>query len=351
MRILFMGETYRADAKTWIDGIKIASGLDIDTYELPKQGSRLSRIISFSFKWFSLLLNRGPAYDIVLAERSTSYGFLALFQRAKLRVVAQQGATDLFPNTFFSKNFKGWIQKQVYRKSDLIHAWGQTMLLHMQSIGTDPSKIIVGAKGIDLSVFKYEHFESKPVQPIHMIVTRSLELYYRHDLILQAFSFLKKDNDGIKLHIVGDGSQRQPLEQLSNRLGIADSVVFHGRLDQNELVPLLKMSRIYISAPSTEGFSSSLMEAMACGCIPIVTDLPANRENITHRVNGYLFENGSSTDLHHCLQMVLSNQSKCNSISVTNRLYAESNFDVSINMNHFWNLYYNKLNEMRTNQA
>jgi len=233
----------------------------------------------------------------------------------------------------------------------LIHAWGQTMLLHMQSIGTDPLKIIVGTKGIDLSVFKFEHFESKPVQPIHMIVTRSLEWYYRHDLILQAFSFLKKENDGIKLHIVGDGSQRQPLEQLSNRLGIADSVVFHGRLDQNELVPLLKMSRIYISAPSTEGFSSSLMEAMACGCIPIVTDLPANRENITHGVNGFLFENGSSTDLLHCLQMVLSNQSKCNSISVTNRLYAETNFDVSINMKHFWNLYYNKLNEMRTNPA
>ncbi|MFM8951370.1 MAG: glycosyltransferase, partial [Bacteroidota bacterium] len=218
MRILFMGETYRADAITWMQGIKAASGYEIDSYELPKQGSRLTRIMEFSFKWLSMVFNRGQVYDLVLAERSTSYGLLALFQRAKLRIVAQQGATDLFPNTFLSKMYKGWIQKRVYRRSDLIHAWGQTMYRHMDSIGVDPSKIILGPKGIDLSVFKLEPFHSKPNEPYHLLVTRSLECYYRHDLILKAIAKFKPNHPEIILHIVGDGSQQSALEELTKNL-------------------------------------------------------------------------------------------------------------------------------------
>ncbi len=348
MRILFLGETYRADAKTWKQGIKAASGYDIDTYELTKGGSRFYRILTFSAKLISICFNRGPVYDIILAERSTSYGFLALFHQAKLRVVAQQGATDLFSNSFISIFFKGLIQKKVYRDSDLIHAWGQTMHQHMVSIGVPPSKIILGPKGIDLSVFKYESFHSKPAQPLNLIVTRSLEWYYRHDLILQAMSKLKSKHHNLVLHIVGDGSQRQPLEDLAFSLGLTDCVVFHGRLQQLDLARLLMISRFYISAPNTEGYSSSLMEAMACGCIPIVTDLPANRESITHGINGYLFENGNAEHLHSILEEVLNDRVDFKSISEMNRRTAENEFDVSKNMKHFWKLYADKYSKLNT---
>lgn len=346
-----MGETYRSDAKTWMEGIKEASGCEMDTYELSNRGTRLSRILELLSKWFSMIFQRGTNYDIVLAERSTSYGFLALFQRAKVRVVAQQGATDLFPNTFLSKLIKGFIQKQVYRKSDLIHAWGQTMFQHMASVGVDQSKIILGPKGIDLSVFKFYPYDLKSDKPLHMVVTRSLEWYYCHDLILQAVSKLKREYSDWVLHIVGDGSQRQSLEDLTKRLGLSNQVVFHGRLERYDLAELLMKSRIYISAPNTEGFSSSLMEAMACGCIPVVTDLPANRENITHCVNGYLFGNGNPDELSHCLKMVFSNQANYNSISESNRLYAEAKFDFSKNMEHFWDHYLNKLNDLGSHPA
>lgn len=341
-----MGETYRTDAITWINGIKMASGFDVETFELPNSESRIARLWALLKKLFSLFFNRGPYYDIVLAERSTSYGFLALFQRAKLRVVAQQGATDLFPNTFLSKLIKGWIQKQVYRKSDLIHAWGQTMYQHMLSIGVDSHKIILGPKGIDLSVFIFESFHLKSLKPLNLVVTRSLEWYYRHDLILQAISKLVSIHPEIVLHIVGDGSKKQKLVDLSDRLGISDCVVFHGRINQAELAKLLMISRIYISAPNTEGYSSSLMEAMACGCIPVITDLPSNRENITHGVNGFLFENGNPNELNNCLEQILNFTGDLSFFSDKNRKTAENQFDVSKNMKHFWTLYTHKLTQL-----
>ncbi|MFM8950426.1 MAG: glycosyltransferase, partial [Bacteroidota bacterium] len=94
--------------------------------------------------------------------------------------------------------------------------------------------------------------------------------------------------------------------------------------------------------------SSSLMEAMACGCIPVITDLPSNRESVMHGVNGFLFENGNPNDLHHCLEEVLNFKGDLVSIADVNRKTAEDQFDVSKNMNHFWKLYMDKYDELNS---
>jgi hypothetical protein len=99
MKILFLGETYRADAQTWIQGIQKESGVIIDTVEIKTIRYRPIRAIQAIFFIFRLLWGRffGPNYDIVLAERSTSYGIFALFTNAKVKIVAQQGISDIFP--------------------------------------------------------------------------------------------------------------------------------------------------------------------------------------------------------------------------------------------------------------
>jgi len=50
----------------------------------------------------------------------------------------------------------------------------------------------------------------------------------------------------------------------------------------------LRRSQVYVSLVSTEGVSSSLLEAMACGVFPIVPDIPANRLWIEDGKNGFL---------------------------------------------------------------
>ena len=166
-KILFLGETYRADATTWIKGIEKVSGCKIDTLEISNSNYRAFRLLKafiFIIKLFYLRFS-GPKYDIVLAERSTSYGFFSLFTNAKVKVVAQQGITDIFPINKISKFYKSILQQIVYRNADVIHAWWAAMVYAQLKSGASPSKILVRPKGLDLKRYTFtNHFNKKNIQ-------------------------------------------------------------------------------------------------------------------------------------------------------------------------------------------
>lgn len=296
MKILFLGETYRADAITWIKGIEKASGLKIETAEITSSQTRLNRIFhSFQFLFFLIKLRGQKEYDLVLAERATSYGFFSLFVKTNFRIVAQQGITDAYPESGLSGFFKRRLQNWVYKRVDLIHAWGPVMLEAIFASGVSLSRIVVLPKGINLALYQMRN----PVLTTSLtgIVTRSLADVYRHDVILEAMAILQKEQFDFNCLIVGDGPLRASLEMKAEHLGIASKVHFLGRINNDELPHLLQKSEIYLSMPETEGVSSSLFEAMASGSLPIVTDIRGNRQFIRSIKNGILVTSGDSSQL------------------------------------------------------
>jgi glycosyltransferase involved in cell wall biosynthesis len=66
----------------------------------------------------------------------------------------------------------------------------------------------------------------------------------------------------------------------------------------------LRSADIYVSTSLSDGTSVSLLEAMACGVFPIVTDIPGNRPWIAHGKNGFLFEKG---DYDKLSELILQN--------------------------------------------
>ena len=101
-KILFLGETYRADAITWINGLKEFGAFEIITWELKTPSNslrnRVGRMLEFALAPSSIKkLIRKEKPHIVIAERTTSYGFLAALTGMRIIVIAQQGRTDLWP--------------------------------------------------------------------------------------------------------------------------------------------------------------------------------------------------------------------------------------------------------------
>ena len=126
---------------------------------------------------------------MIIAERTTSYGFLAAISGMHPIAIAQQGRTDLWPEGSILLPFKKFIQKHAFKKADLIHAWGPVMTISMKAIGVDMSKVLVLPKGIDLSLFSPTTNHSNKIEAI---ITRSLQPEYRHDSILKAFGILNQ---------------------------------------------------------------------------------------------------------------------------------------------------------------
>ncbi|MDN3204731.1 glycosyltransferase [Algoriphagus sediminis] len=336
MKILFLGETYRADAQTWIKGIEKAGRIKIQTKEISPSKTRLGRIGN-AFSFFFHLIFNSEKYDISLAERATSYGFFSLFVNSRLRVVAQQGITDAFPEEGLTGKFKRWLQRRVYKNVDVIHAWGHVMTHAMLDTGASPAKILVKPKGLDLGKFIY----CPPSEKVKnsAIVTRSLYPIYRHSEILQAMELLKGKGMDLSCVIVGDGELSEKLKQEASDRSISELVDFKGRIPNPDLPKYLYSAQIYLAVPETEGVSASLFEAMATGCFPIVTDLPANRPFIENGFNGFLVPVGDVPKLAEAIERFLNDPAAYSKGIEYNRRFIEKECDLEKNMNQFYSKY------------
>ncbi|MCF6132353.1 glycosyltransferase [Flavobacterium wongokense] len=333
-RILFLGETYRADAITWMNGLREFGNFEIVTWELETSSNGVNRIKRIFELAKAILSIKSIAKkfkpDMVIAERTTSYGYLAAISGVKPMAVAQQGITDLWPHSSPLYIFKKVLQDTAFRKADLIHAWGNVMAQHMVESNVDMSKVMVLPKGINLNFFEFKDIHDDTM--IQAIVTRALEPEYRHDIILKAFSIVKQNKIPFRLTIIGDGTELENLQHLAKELNIENEVDFVGRINNNDIPKYLQESNFYISMPITEGVSASLFEAMACGSFPIVSDLPGNRSWITEKVNGILVPSENHTKLAEELEWAFNNSNVTKKAIVSNRKFVEENANYQVNM-------------------
>ena len=346
-KILFLGETYRADAITWMNGLKEFGDFEIITWELKTPNttffSRLARIFEFNTALFQIKkLVKKHQPDMVIAERTTSYGFLAALSGVKPVAIAQQGRTDLWPEKSILLPLKKIIQHYAFQKADLIHAWGPVMTISMKKANVDMNKVLVLPKGIDLEQFKNK--KNIPSGKITAILTRSLMPEYCHNVILQAFGVLNQKGIDFKLTIVGDGKLLPMLKDLATKLGIENKVHFTGRIPNTKLPELLQQSNFYISMPITEGVSASLFEAMASNCYPVVTDIPGNQSWIKHRENGQLITIGDTEMLADELLWAFENSDYRNAAVLKNRKFVEENADYNTNMEIIAHKYHELIN-------
>jgi glycosyltransferase involved in cell wall biosynthesis len=152
-------------------------------------------------------------------------------------------------------------------------------------LGITPEKIKTFPFGIDSGKF-FPAPETR--KEFTLISTRSLAPHYNIQVILKSLAYLKKEGFGGNLVIIGEGPEKEKLRKLVKVLGISDFVTFVGAVPHDQVAAYLRKSRIYLSMSLTDGASTSLLEAMACGTFPIVSDIPANREWITDNENGFL---------------------------------------------------------------
>jgi glycosyltransferase involved in cell wall biosynthesis len=348
-KILFLGETFRADAQTWMNGLAEYGNFEFITWELNLAGSgirRFFRAVEFMFSPFSIWsIIRREKPKMVIAERTTSYGFLAAVSGLHPMAVAQQGITDIYPLNSPFTGIKEMLQGYAFKKADLIHAWGPVMAESMMERHVDMSKVMVLPKGINMDNFYYNPDKERYRQKIRAIVTRSLLPDYRHNVIIRAFKILKDRGYEVELLIAGQGRLRASLEELRNSLGLQQEVVFLGRINNIALPNYLNKCNIYISMPITEGVSASLFEAMACGCYPMVTDLPGNRSWIENGVNGHLIPVNDSEALAKCVEKMWQKPEMVMNVAAKNRKFVEEHANYKKNMATIANAYQNLINK------
>lgn len=152
----------------------------------------------------------------------------------------------------------------------------------LAGIGAARSKLMVLRNGVDLENFHpVPQLAARaelgwPVAPTLISVGHLVENKGHHIAIE-----LLENLPDFRLVIVGSGSEREVLEALALRLGVAQRVLFAGRVSQQNLSVYYSAADILILASSREGWPNVLLEAMACGTPVLATNVGGIPEVVT----------------------------------------------------------------------
>ena len=174
-----------------------------------------------------------------------------------------------------------WLTRRVLRACRLTTSDSAHMAERMRALG---------AGEVMVFPFGLESLPAAPAakEPALFFANRGLEPIYAPERVLRVFAGLAADWPEARLVVANDGSLRARAEAAAQALGLSERVQFVGRLDADTQAQWYGRARWYLSLPESDSISVSVLEAMAHACIPILADLPANRELVEDGRNGLL---------------------------------------------------------------
>lgn len=236
--------------------------------------------------------------DILHAHYATSFGLLAVVSKFHPLVVSAWGSDVLVApeKSFWLKR----IVERVLREADALTSDSVYMSSRMLELLQGVQKrLITVTMGVSRAWFDgIAQIDKKVTQILSL---RGHQEIYNIDTILRAMVETVKAVPQARLIVAGEGPGTSGLKALAAALGLDSCVKFVGQLPHAQVQAYLNESAISVSVPSSDATAVSLLEAMACGSFPVLSDLPANREWVEDGVNGLIVKAGDVKALAQAL--------------------------------------------------
>lgn len=259
------------------------------------------------------------APDIISALFLPDYGWLAgMCGRHPLAVSAW--GSDVLISPLKSRWHRRRIE-YVLKKADVLFADAELLGERMRALGAIDARIHIVPLGVEQVWLEGSETRNAAAgAPIRVITNRRMEPLYQVDTFIRATSQLVTGIPGqYEFIVAGDGSQRSALKRLAHELGLETLMRFPGAVSDDQMRRLLQQSDLFVSCSSSDGTSVSMLEAMASGCVPIVTDLPVNHEWIQPGHNGLLFPVGDADSLAKAIAYAAGDGVWCSDVRARNR--------------------------------
>jgi glycosyltransferase involved in cell wall biosynthesis len=169
-----------------------------------------------------------------------------------------------------------------------------------------PVAVLPGAGGVQPELF-YPPEESAGTQgwaerERTVINPRGIRAYVRNDSFFRAVPLVLAQRPQARFLCPTMAGEPQA-ERWLDELGIRDSVDLLPRQTRPQMAALFRSARVIVSPSTHDGTPNTLLEAMACGCLPVAGDIESLREWINHGDNGLLVD---PADPHSLAQAILT---------------------------------------------
>jgi glycosyltransferase involved in cell wall biosynthesis len=232
-----------------------------------------------------------------------------------------------------------WATRYTLKHSSVLVGDCNTIRQLAVAHGMPDERIVTFPWGIDLEHFTPVDRWRQPdassagaETPFTLLSTRSWEPIYGVETIARAFVKAAQERPELHLVMLGNGSQAGLLRQVLSTGGLkADNdyprVLFPGQISYTDLPRFYRSADLYISASHSDGTSISLLEAMACGCPVLVSDIPGNREWVRQGENGWLFPDGDDKALGQAIIQAVTQRKRLPEMGQAARRTAELRAD------------------------
>jgi len=224
--------------------------------------------------------------------------------------------------------------------SDRIVVNSRAVEKHLIETGIRADRLYVAHNGVDTRMFHPAPVvRPQRLRDASLVIGAvcALRAEKRLDVLVEAFAKVCRLRTGMKLAIVGSGSELAKLEGLSDRLGIRDACHFEPA--RTEVVSWMRSMDIFVLSSSLESFPNALLEAMACGCAPVGSRVGGVPELISHGENGLLFESGNVADLGDQLALLATDDARRHDLGLRACETARTKFSMEINLRRVERLY------------
>jgi glycosyltransferase involved in cell wall biosynthesis len=187
------------------------------------------------------------------------------------------------------------------------------------------SKVHVCRNGIDLEYFRRA---AQVSQPASVTIGTVCGLRPEKDLkiLIAAFARARKAHHDLKLVIVGSGEELARLTHYALEAGVTDATHFEPATA--EVPKWLSTMDIFVLPSRSEALSNSLMEAMACGCCPVASDVGGNPELVRPGETGLLFRPGDPLDLAAALRNLIEHPDLRRDLALRAEAFIRSGFSL-----------------------
>jgi glycosyltransferase involved in cell wall biosynthesis len=217
-------------------------------------------------------------------------------------IISVIGGQPEIETSFFFKKISVGLNLFLLKRSFRVFTKGKIDNRYLINKGVEREKLVIFNGAVDINRFCYRN----EIKDIDIIYLGYFDDNKGPDRFINICRKILSENRIINVFMLGTGPLFLVMSKYINEIGLSGVIKLMGK--KNDVESYLKRSKVLILPSRSEGLSTAMLEAMACGCVPVASDVGNNSEAAHHGINSFLVKDyGDINEYSKCVLQLLTN--------------------------------------------
>lgn len=250
--------------------------------------------------------------DLLNAHYASGYGTTARLSGCRPLLLSVWGS-DVYEFPEKSRFHRQWLRGNLAAATKLAST-SHAMAEQLRRVAPDVGDIAITPFGIDVGHFlPQEKLSDGHDDAIVIGTVKTLSPVYGIDLLIESFARLRDElmleapylANRLRLRIVGNGPQKESLQALADRQGVAAITQFVPGVPHEQVPEELAKLDIYAALSRKESFGVAILEAGACGLPVVVSNVGGLPEVVVNGKTGLVVKSESPDEAANALKKLV----------------------------------------------